>query len=81
VHGVKMTLAPYQQSMDMMLKAADIQMGAFHNMLITDEWAAIHYAASTKDLSSGNEDGHDVMTFLHFVKDGDSVRVDKAWSR
>lgn len=76
-----MTLAPYQKSMDMMLKAADIQMGAFHNMLIRDDWAAIHYAASTKDLSSGNEDGHDVMTFLHFVKDGDSVRVDKAWSR
>ena len=42
VHGVRLTLAHYQESMDVALKQTNIIMGAFHNMLICDEFTAIY---------------------------------------
>ena len=43
VHGARLNLAHYQAAMDQSLQQADIQMGAFHNMLIVGNFCAIHY--------------------------------------
>ena len=40
VHGARLTLAEYQASMNVTLQQTDIKMGAFHNMIICDDWAA-----------------------------------------
>ena len=34
VHGARLSLSQYQAFMDVILKQTDIQMGAFHNMII-----------------------------------------------
>ena len=41
VNGVRLTLAQYQKAMDVSLKQSNIQLGAFHNMIINGEYTAI----------------------------------------
>ena len=47
-HGARLSLAHYQAAMDISLKQAKILMGDFHNMLITDDFTAIHYDSLQK---------------------------------
>ena len=43
VIGVRLTIAQYQKAMDVSLRQSNIQLGAFHNMIINGEYAAIFY--------------------------------------
>ena len=47
VHGARLTLEHYQQAMDIALKQADIIIGNFYNMLIVNNFCAIHYDFQT----------------------------------
>ena len=49
----------------------------FDNMLISGDWAAIHYRTVEKNLATGDREPDDKIEFFHFVKDGDRVKVDK----
>ena len=42
VHGARLSLAHYQAAMDISLQQSTILMGDFHNMLLTDNYTAIH---------------------------------------
>ena len=64
VHGARLSLAHYQQAMDITLKQANIIMGAFHNMLICDEFAAIYYDIIT--FYGDNQKKENVMEFVKF---------------
>lgn len=48
----------------------------FDNMLISGDWAALHYRTAEKDQKTGDREPDDKMEFFHFVKDGDGVKVD-----
>ncbi len=51
----------------------------FDSMLISGDWAAIHYHLVNKDQTTGERTAGDGMEFLHFVKDGDGVKVTESW--
>lgn len=76
VHGARLTLAEYQQSMDVTLKKMNIQMGQFKNMVICDNWVGIQYEIST------NGKPGTTMEFVQFKDYGDKlgVRVVEGWA-
>ena len=79
VHGARLTLAQYQDSMDVTLKQTNILMGAFHNMLICDEFTAIYYDIIT--IRGNNRVNGTVMEFVKF-KDYEGelgTRVVEGW--
>lgn len=79
VHGARLTLAEYQASMDATLSKINIQMGKFNNMIICDDWAAIHYDINTT--VQGKTNPGSTMEFIHFKDYGDDlgVRVVEGW--
>ena len=46
-----------------------------NNILVSEDWAAIHFWDVTKD-EAGEKTANNHMQFLHFVEDGDNVKVD-----
>lgn len=52
----------------------------FDSILISADWAAIHFRTVTTDLSTGEKEPGDSMQFFHFIQNGDSVIVDKSWT-
>ena len=79
VHGARLSLASYQEAMDQSLKQTTILMGDFHNMLITDEFTAIHY-----DFRSGKPGALEKSRVMEFVKFKDyggelGTRVVEGW--
>jgi len=79
VHGARLSLAQYQAAMDLSLKQSNIQMGAFHNMLICGEFCAIHYDFTTivgETVNPGK-----VMEFVKFKDYGEELgtRVVEGW--
>ena len=81
VHGARMTLREYQDTMDVLLKQTDIRMGDFHNMLITDDWTAIYYDTENIDPSTGESSPARVMEFVQFKDYGEELgtRVVEGW--
>ncbi len=79
VHGARLTLAEYQQSMDIMLKQMGMLMGDFNNMVICDDWAAIHYDITT--IKGDTKKPGTVMEFVQFKDYGDELgtRVVEGW--
>jgi hypothetical protein len=45
-----------------------------------DAWAAIHFWDVTTD-EAGEKTANNHMQFLHFVEDGDNVKVDMCWAK
>lgn len=82
VHSVKLTLKEYQDSMNATLKANDIQMGDFHNMIISGDWTAIRYDISTISRQTGEAEAGSVMEFVNFKDYGDELgtRVVEGWA-
>lgn len=82
VHGVKLTLKEYQDSMKATLQANDIQMGAFNNMIVCDDWCAIRYDISTISRKTGETVDGSVMEFVQFKNYGDELgtRVVEGWA-
>ena len=79
VHGARLSLAHYQAAMDISLKQAKILMGDFHNMLITDDFTAIHYDFITE--KEGSRTVGKVMEFVKFKDYGNELgtRVVEGW--
>lgn len=82
VHGVKLTLKEYQDSMNETLKASDIQMGNFNNMIVSGDWAAIRYDISTINRKTREAVDGSVMEFVRFKDYGDKLgtRVVEGWA-
>ncbi len=79
VHGARLTLNEYQDAMDVMLKQMDMIMGDFNNMVICDDWAAIHYDITT--VTGDKQKPGTVMEFVQFKDYGDELgtRVVEGW--
>ena len=79
VHGARLTLAHYQAAMDISLKQSVILMGDFHNMLICDNFTAIHYDFITEN--QGKRSVGKVMEFVEFKDYGEELgtRVVEGW--
>ena len=79
VHGARLTLGQYQNSMDVTLKRTNILMGDFHNMLICGNFAAIYYDIIT--VVGGKNNPGIVMEFVLFKDYGEQLgtRVVVGW--
>lgn len=53
----------------------------FENMLISGDWAAIHFRENRTDRSTGAKTADNEMKFLHFAKTEDGVRVTESWNK
>jgi hypothetical protein len=74
VHGARLSLASYQAAMDISLQQANILMGDFHNMLITDKYCGIHY-----DFISNGKKSR-VMEFVEFSENAENgAYVKEGW--
>ena len=82
VHAVKLTLANYQMAMMGTLKRNKILMGDFMNMLIVDDWTAIHYKIATENPATGEFYPGSVMEFVKFADLGEELgaRVVEGWA-
>lgn len=82
VHSVHLTLKEYQTAMFGTLRRADIQMGAFHNMLVSGDWCAIRYDIMTTPRGSDRTIPGSVMEFVHFKDYGEKLgtRVVEGWA-
>ena len=79
VNGVRLTLAQYQQAMDISLKKSNILLGAFHNMIINGEYTAIFYDNCI--INDGKPQNGTVMEFVWFKDYGKELgtRVAVGW--
>ena len=79
VHGARLSLAHYQAAMDVSLQRQTILMGDFHNMLISDNFTAIHYDFIT--VTNGVRKVGKVMEFVRFMDYGEELgtRVVEGW--
>ena len=82
VHGVRLTLPEYQQAMHLTLRNNDIQMGKFRNMIVNDDWVAIHYDIATINRETGETKPGSVMEFVQFENYGEGLntRVVEGWA-
>lgn len=76
-----MTLEEYKDSIKNTAKSTEVKRISFDNMLISGDWAAIHYRIINQDVTTGEKTAGDVMQFLHFAKNGDSVKVIECWTK
>lgn len=53
----------------------------FENMLISGDWAAIHYRTIVQDKASGNKEAGSRMQFLRFAETGDGLKVTECWTK
>ena len=80
VHGVRLTLQEYQKAMNMSLKATDIQMGDFQNMILCGDWMAIRYDTVNIDRRTGRKTPASVMEFARFKDFGEKgAKVEEGW--
>ena len=73
VNGVRLTLTQYQKAMDVSLKEANIQLGAFHNMIINGEYTGIFY--DDCKIKDGIAHNGTVMEFVWFKDYGKELRT------
>lgn len=80
VHGVRFTLGEYQMSMNVGLKVMDMQMGSFHNMLLSGDWTAIRYDVTSTDRRTGESTSGTVTEFVKFADYGmRGAKVVEGW--
>ena len=79
VNGARLTLAQYQQAMDVTLKRVNIQLGDFYNMVICGEYTGIFYDST--HIRDGEEKNVTVMEFVRFKEYGEGLgtRVVVGW--
>ena len=82
VHAVHLTLGEYQNAMKATLRANNILMGDFLNMVICGDWCAIHYKIATINRETGVNNPGSVMEFVNFKDYGPELgtRVVEGWA-
>ncbi len=53
----------------------------FDSMLISGEWAAIHYRTVIEDRDKHGKEAGSRMQFLHFVENGGMLQVTECWTK
>ena len=67
VYGKRMTLQEYKDMMGLLFKKYTMELGDFENMFIQDNWCAIRYSVTIKDLKSGKEYPQQRITVVQLV--------------
>ena len=73
------TLDEYKAQVKESLTDTDIKRIYFDNMLISGDWAAIHYRIVSESLSDHSKEAGSVMQFLHFEELDGSLKIVESW--
>lgn len=78
----RLTLQQYKDMMGQLFQHFTMELGAFENMIIKEDWAAIRYTVKIKNLDTGKEILQNTMEFVHFKDNGGDVgvRVIEGWA-
>ncbi|WP_208559556.1 nuclear transport factor 2 family protein [Marinilactibacillus kalidii] len=82
VYGKRMTLQEYKDMMGELFEHYTMDLGEFDNMLIKDDWCAIRYTVTIKNIHTGEATTQHTMEFVNF-KDNDNTegaRVVEGWA-
>ena len=82
VYGRRLTLAEYKGMMGQLFQHFTMELGAFENMIIRDNWCAIRYTVKIKNLDTNEEILQNTMEFVQFKDNGGDigVRVVEGWA-
>ena len=82
VYGHRLTLQEYKGMMGQLFQHYTMELGAFDNMIIKDNWAAIRYTVKVKNLDTQEEILQHTMEFVNFKDNPDpiGVRVVEGWA-
>lgn len=75
----KRTMSEYRRAMRALVKKENIKKLYFDNILIRDNWAALHYRYTSEDLKTGVKRCGDRMQFLHFSNNKNGVKIYSSW--
>ncbi|MGR6545704.1 nuclear transport factor 2 family protein [Paenibacillus tundrae] len=76
-----MTLHEYKDAVKNDAAATEVKRIRFDNMLISGDWAAIHYRITNEDTKTGEKTAGDVMQFLHFAEENNRLKVIESWTK
>ena len=76
----KRTMTEYRLAMRTLVEKEKIKKLYFDNILIRDNWAALHYRYTSEDLSTGIKKCGDIMQFLKFEKKDNVLKIVSSWS-
>lgn len=77
----ELTMEEYKEEMQAVQKQSRFTGLYFDSMLISGEWAAIHYPVVIENMASGNKTLGDRMQFLHFTEDNGSLKIDQIYTK
>ena len=69
----------YKTAMRTLASEQDIKKLFFYNILVRDDWAAIHYLFITKYATTNKKDFGDRMEFLKFKEEGNNYKIGENW--
>ena len=75
----KRTLNEYKNEMKNLVKTQNLKKLYFDNILISENWAALHFRYSLEELKTGEKTFGDRMQFLKFEKLGNSLKIVSSW--
>jgi hypothetical protein len=76
----KRTMTEYRLAMRTLVEKEKIKKLYFDNILIRDNWAALHYRYTSEDLSTGVKNWGDIMQFLKFETKDNVLKIVASWS-
>ena len=79
VGGEKRNMEEYKIAMQNLAKEQDIKKLYFYNILVRDNWAAIHYQYRTENKATNKKDTGDRMQFLKFKEEGSNYKIEASW--
>ena len=75
----KRTLTEYKNEMKTLVKTQNLKKLYFDSLLISENWAALHYRYSLEELKTGEKAYGDRMEFIKFEKSGNSLKIVSTW--
>jgi hypothetical protein len=72
-------MTEYKQEIETRFRQEKIEKLYFDNILIRDDWAALHYRYRITNLSTSAIYVGDRMQFLQFVQDGSGFKIKASW--
>jgi hypothetical protein len=75
----KRTLSEYRNEMKTLVKTQNLKKLYFDSLLISENWAALHYRYSLEELKTGEKTYGDRMEFIKFEKSGNNLKIVSTW--
>ena len=72
-------MSEYKEEMKALVEKENIKKIYFDNILIRDNWAALHYRYTNENLTTKEITAGDRMQFLKFEQKGDDLKIVASW--